>query len=201
MRRFALIVGVSLFLVVTNHNLHAQDAKNGKIIFEQQCAQCHGAKGEVSEYGKAIKPFPAKDLRTNLLPDKEMRLTVKYGLYGRSMTGFVNPTVDPKTRIIESKLTDKEIADVIAYIRTLSYTPDILHGKALFDKTCSNCHVDPKGRKLSHANNLEKSMLSREEMLDVIRYGRHEKPMIARRDNLTNVDIVDIISYVLSIRK
>ena len=71
----------------------------------------------------------------------------------------------------------------------------------LFDKTCSNCHVDPKGRKLSHAKNLEKSMLSREEMLDVIRYGRHEKPMIARRDNLTNVDIVDIISYVLSIRK
>ena len=103
MRRFALIVGVSLFLVVTNHNLHAQDAKNGKIIFEQQCAQCHGAKGEVSEYGKAIKPFPAKDLRTNLLPDKEMRLTVKYGLYGRSMTGFVNPTVDPKTRIIEKQ--------------------------------------------------------------------------------------------------
>ncbi|MCP3678646.1 MAG: c-type cytochrome [Deltaproteobacteria bacterium] len=201
MKQFALIVGVSLFLVVTSHNLHAQDAKNGKIIFEQKCAQCHGAKGEVSVYGKAIRPFPTKDLRTNLLSDKEMRLIVKYGLYGRSMTGFVNLTLDPETRKIKKKLTYKEISDVIAYIRTLSYTPDILHGKTLFVKACHNCHMDPQGRELSQANDLEKSKLSREELVDVIKYGKHLKPMIAVRVNLTNVDIADIISYVLSIRK
>ena len=61
--------------------------------------------------------------------------------------------------------------------------------------------MDPEGRKLSHAKNLEKSVLSREEMVELIRYGRHEKPMLARRDNMTNVDIADIISYILSIRE
>jgi cytochrome c oxidase cbb3-type subunit 3 len=201
MKRFALIVGIFLFLIVTSHDIHAHDTKAGKKIYKQRCAHCHGEKGEVSEYGKAIKPFPAKDLRTNLLSDKELRLTVKYGLYGRSMTGFSTTAVDPKTRIMDKKLTDKELDDVIAYIRTLPYTPDIWHGKALLKKVCSPCHVDPEGKELTHAVNLKKSVLSREEMAEIIRYGRHEKPMIARRDVLTNVETADIISYILSIRE
>jgi len=201
MKRFALIFGISLFLMGTIHDLHAKDTKGGKKIYEKRCAQCHGMKGEVSEYGMALKPFPAKDLRTNLLPDDEMKLTVKYGLYGRSMPGYANTTVDPKTRAIEKKLSDKDVADVIAYIRTLPYKPDIWHGKALFAKVCSACHVDPEGMELSGAINLKKSELSKEEMAKVIRYGRHKKPMVARRDHMTNVDIADIISYLLSIRK
>jgi mono/diheme cytochrome c family protein len=203
MKRFALIVGMSLslLLIINNHDLYAQDAKVGKKIYKQRCAQCHGKKGEVSDYGKALKPFPAKDLRTNLLPDKEMRLTVKYGLYGRSMPGFANTTVDPTTREIEQKLTDEDVANVIAYIRTLPYKPDIWHGKALFTKVCGPCHVDAKGKELSRSKDLKKSVLSREELAELIRYGRHNKPMIARRDIMTNVEIADIISYILSIRK
>jgi mono/diheme cytochrome c family protein len=201
MKRLALIVGISLFLIAAHHDLHAHDVKAGKKLYKQRCAHCHGMKGEVSEYGNNLKPFPAKDLRTNLLPDKEMKLTIKYGLYGRSMPGFSNTAVDPKTRAIEKKLTDDDVDDLMLYIRTLSYTPDIWHGKAVFKKVCTPCHVDPEGKKLTHASNLKKSTLSREEIAEVIRYGRHNKPMIARRDVLTNVDIADILSYVLSIRE
>ncbi len=205
MKKFALIVGMalSLLLIINNHDLYALDAdtKAGKKIYKQRCTHCHGEKGEVSDYGKKLKPFPAKDLRTNLLPDKEMLLTVKYGLYGRSMPGFANTTVDPKTRAIEEKLTDEDVTNVIAYIRTLSYTPDIWHGKDLYAKVCSPCHTDTKGKKLSRSKDLKKSALSKEEMAELIRYGKHNKPMIARRDIMTNVEIADIISYLMSIRE
>jgi cytochrome c oxidase cbb3-type subunit 3 len=188
MKRLALIVGLSLFFIVTTHDLHAQSAENGKTVYQQQCVKCHGMKGEVSKYGKTLKPFPAKDLRSNLLSDKELRLIIKYGLYGRAMAEQKN------------KLTDKDIKDVIAYIRTLPYAPDIKHGKERFVSVCGPCHVNKKGMKLSGAVKLEKSALSGKEMAEVIRYGRHERPMLARKDSLSNVDIADILSYLLSIR-
>ncbi len=189
MKRFALIVGISLFLIVTNHDVYAQDVKNGKIIFEKRCVKCHGEKGEVSEYGKAIKPFPAKDLRTNLLLDKEMRNVIQHGLYGTSMTGK------------RDVLTKKDLTDVMAYIRTLSYLPDIKQGKELFLEVCGACHVSKEGMELSGAINLKKSVLSRNEMAEVIRHGRYESAMLERRDSITNVDIADIISYLLFIRE
>jgi mono/diheme cytochrome c family protein len=190
MKRLALIVGIFLFLLVANHDVHARDVKKGKATYEKKCAQCHGMKGEVSEYGMSLMPFPAKDLRTNLLIHKEMWSVIKYGLYRRAMTG------------VKDEYTDEEIADIIAYIRTLPYTPDLENGKRKFFKICAPCHEKgSKGMKLSHAMNLEESILTKKEMAEVIRFGRHESPMFERRDNMTNVDIADVIGYLLAIRK
>jgi len=191
MKRLALIAGITLLFFATTHDLHASSssASKGKTVYEKNCAACHGVRGEVSEHGKKLKPFPAKDLRTNLLSDKELKYIVKYGIYGRAMKGQ------------EKKLSEKDIKNVIAYIRTMDYKPDIKRGKKRFETVCGPCHVNPKGRELTKAFELNKSKLSKEEMAEVIRYGRHERPMLARRDSLSNVDIADILGYLMSTRK
>ncbi|MFQ5814457.1 MAG: c-type cytochrome, partial [Anaerolineae bacterium] len=73
------------------------DAANGAEIFASTCAACHGADGEGTAIGPALK-------RAELLAkgDDFLRATTREGISGTSMVAF------------EGRLTDQEIADVIA---------------------------------------------------------------------------------------
>ncbi|MGR3318475.1 MAG: c-type cytochrome, partial [Candidatus Anammoxibacter sp.] len=141
-------------------SLFAQDASNGKVIFEKRCYYCHGLKGGGD--GPVIprldpKPRNFKDahfkFRTtpfNTLPtEDDLFRTISEGIPGTAMPFF------------KTLLSDSKRRDVIAYIKTFSdrwqsegpgtpinigsepaVTPDtIKHGEEVFKKAkCFVCH-------------------------------------------------------------
>ena len=168
------------------------DIRNGKRIFLKYCAKCHAKDGTVSKYGRSIKPYPARNLRTNRLfiAPAELRIIIKYGVYGREMPRW------------EKVLTDKEIIDVAAYIRTFTYKPDIEAGKRFFMKRCAGCHLKGgPGKKLFRAPDLDMSPLGRIGMARVVRFGRHGTMMTTKTRLFKNTDLADVIEYLQSIKK
>ncbi len=90
------------------------DATAGKAKFDSTCAACHGpdAKG---------LPGLGKDLTTSTfakgLPDAELILFVTKG---RDPSDPLNTTgVQMPPRVGNPALTDQDLADIIAYVRTL----------------------------------------------------------------------------------
>ncbi|HEV2387416.1 MAG TPA: cytochrome c [Candidatus Acidoferrales bacterium] len=86
----------------------AGDAKNGKAVYTKHCATCHAADGNgkaaVAKMMKAtIPPLCAKEVQT--LTDAEIAKQIKGG------KGKMQPV---------KGLSEKEIADVIAYVRTFA---------------------------------------------------------------------------------
>lgn len=190
MKRFFLIVVVMMLIVIPK--IPAASGADGKQIFKNYCAKCHAEDGSVSEYGRNIKPKPARDLRTNRLfvAPRELPIIIKYGVYGRGM---------PKW---EDVLNEEEIRAVAEYVRTLKYSPDIKTGEILFKEKCFACHgKDGPAKKLFNAPDLDMSPLQAFDMGRIIRYGRHGTIMSPKEDLLTNPMIADIIEYLQSIKK
>jgi mono/diheme cytochrome c family protein len=87
----------------------AGDARRGTSLYAQFCAGCHGNKGEGFE-GPAL----ANPVLLSAATDRYLFETTRRGRPGTSMEGFsVSTTVRPA-------LSDAEIADVVAFIRTWS---------------------------------------------------------------------------------
>lgn len=163
--------------------------QRGKDIYTEQCLRCHGMDGAPTPLGLKQKPFPAKDLRPNhLLPNAELKMIIKYGLFMRAM---------------EAKpLSDNDIDAVIAYIRTINYKPDSVNGKKRFLEVCAICHGnDVKGKSNIGTPNMHESKLSDVEMARIIRMGKHNTPMTPKRDALNNTEIADVIAYFMTLRK
>lgn len=191
MRKYVLFI-LAVLLVMGAYGTSSADVVNGERIFNKYCAKCHGEDGSVSKYGKAIKPYSARDLRTNRLfiAPAELLTIIKYGLYGREMKGW------------KSKLTDSEIIDVAEFVRTLKYKPDIEAGKKFFDLRCASCHLkEGPAKKLFKAPDLDMSPLGHLEMARVIRFGRHGTMMNPKRDIYRNPDLANVIEYLQSIKK
>lgn len=188
----ALVAGITFGGQTTG--AYAEDAnaalvQRGKDIYHEQCLRCHNMDGSPSEVGLKMKPFPAKDLRPNhLLPNAELKMIIKYGLYMRAM---------------EAKpLSDSDIDAVIAYLRTMNYKTDVPHGKKRFLEVCAICHGnDAKGKSNIGTPNLHDSKLSDVEMARIIRMGKHNTPMTPKRDALSNTEIADVIAYFMTLRK
>ncbi|MFQ5480016.1 MAG: c-type cytochrome [Thermodesulfobacteriota bacterium] len=193
MKKFMLIIlSLTLMLVAGSYGTASADLQNGERIFKKYCAKCHAKDGTVSEYGRHIKPHPARNLTTNRLfiAPTELRVIIKYGVYGREMKSWQNV------------LSDKGIVDVASYVRTFTYKPDLAAGKAFFQKRCSSCH-DPKGsgKKIFHAPDLDMSSLGPVGMARVVRFGRHGTMMSVKTDLFKNTDLADVIGYLQSIKK
>ena len=113
---FTIII---FFILCFNINVFAQDANNGKVIFEKRCYYCHGFKGGGD--GPVVprldpKPRNFQDahfkFRTtpfNTLPTEDDLLrTINKGIPGTAMPFF------------NTLLSEKEIRDVIEYIKTFN---------------------------------------------------------------------------------
>lgn len=88
------------------------DPQLGKVWFEEICSTCHGMKGDgyiAGGTGTAI----GKSGFLNKASDGFIRTTIKYGRSNTRMRGFSG--VDGI-----ANLTDKEIDDIIVYMRTLA---------------------------------------------------------------------------------
>ena len=163
----------------------ASDILDGKALYQANCAQCHGASGEVSKYGKTLKPFPARNHRAiaKLIGRDEMRRIITYGIEGTAMT--------PK----KYKLGALEIEAVI------DYTPDLANGKKRFGVVCVSCHgKDGRAQTGVGAKNLVYTKLNLTQIVHTMRYGRSGTLMTSKRHQLSNTDIADVASYVYSLR-
>src|SRR5215470_18351356 len=97
----------------------ATAAHPGKAVYERHCATCHGATGAADGPGAAalaIKPPPLTNGRLlNPLSDEFLATIVRDG------AGAVG--LAPQMPGFGRLLTDREIRDVVAYVRTLAQPP------------------------------------------------------------------------------
>ena len=98
--------------------LYAQptgDTKKGEEIYVEKCTLCHGAQGAGWDWSKKVEtpPVPVPDL-AKTAPDRSDQFLFDIIKGGSEAVG--------KTRLMPPfsfLLSDKEIWDVVAYIRTL----------------------------------------------------------------------------------
>jgi putative heme-binding domain-containing protein len=110
------------------------DLEDGKRQFDQNCSTCHGVDAGGQE-GPDLHGVPDR------LGDAAVQGIIRRGIPGTAMPGFAT-------------VTDKQAADVVAYLRTLSGTGkpekaigDPQNGEALYNSSgCSACHmIDGQG--------------------------------------------------------
>ena len=90
------------------------DAANGEAIFGRNCIACHGAAGVgISGLGK---PMPGNTFIASL-SDTELIAFIKAGRSPDHPDNTTGANMPPKGG--DSSLTDQDLADVVAYIRTL----------------------------------------------------------------------------------
>ncbi|HXH71964.1 MAG TPA: c-type cytochrome [Mariprofundaceae bacterium] len=186
-------LGAILALILVPAALHAEDMENydGKSLFEANCAMCHGKDGSVSDYGKKLKPFPARNLRAvaPFVERDELRRIITNGVEGTAMT--------PKKYILDPL----QVEAVIDYIKSFTYTPNLANGEKRFKAVCSQCHgMDGRAETGIGAKNLVYTKLDLSGIIHTMRYGRPNTLMTSKRHQLTNMDINDIAHYVYSLR-
>ena len=106
------------------------DPEQGKRLFAQNCSSCHGADAGGGD-GPNLRGVPAR------LGDSTVQRIVRTGISGTAMPG-------------SSTVSDKEAANIVAYLRTLGSTMttpseatgDPQKGEALYNSSgCSACHM------------------------------------------------------------
>ena len=112
-----IFAGIIIIMVSVGQSISvsAQDfpgePKNGKIIYSENCMRCHGPKGDGNgEEGQylVVKPANFHSAKSITKMDSELFTIIKFGLLFSPMHGWGD------------RLSDQEIADVIAYIRFLA---------------------------------------------------------------------------------
>ena len=105
------------------------DPEQGKRLFEQNCSACHGADASGGD-GPNLRGVPAR------MGDPVVQGIVRRGIPGTAMPG-------------SSTVSEKEAANIVAYLRTLDSptspgitTGDPKKGEALYNSGgCSACHM------------------------------------------------------------
>jgi len=90
----------------------AGSADNGKPIYSAQCVVCHGKTGDGNgPVGKTLNPKPKSFAAGNLAPDDQLFKVIKLGGKANGLS---------KDMDAYPALSDQQIWDVIAYIKTLA---------------------------------------------------------------------------------
>ena len=109
MKRFLVCVGVVVLIAgVCGSAVAAGDAKAGKVVYTRSCQKCHGLDG-------AGMPAIAKALKVEM---KALGSEEAQKLTDEEMTKIIKEGKGKMVKI--SALTDKDVADVVAYVRTFA---------------------------------------------------------------------------------
>ncbi|MBI5375734.1 MAG: c-type cytochrome [Candidatus Schekmanbacteria bacterium] len=186
------------------------DAQFGKERFERVCGQCHGRSGE-----GGIGPAIGKSGFLNSVTDGFIEAMAVRGRDGTEMRSFTGTSA---TGDELARLEEKELANIIAYLRRSAVLTDPkpkllvgtpITGKMLFERNCAQCHGE-EGRnsfapELGNAKFL--AAASDSYLQATMALGRHQtlmKPMIRGGSGvveLTSHEVNDIISYLRTLNK
>jgi mono/diheme cytochrome c family protein len=99
----------------------------GQVIFETNCAACHGKAGDGSGFPGAANFTDANFVRSTT--PAQFFQAIRDGLMGGKMPAW------------GGKLSEVEIWDVLYYERSLATSPQqVARGEALFAENCTTCH-------------------------------------------------------------
>ncbi len=158
---------------------------NGAQVYASTCAACHGSEGEGTAIGTALN-------RVELLAkgDDFLRATTSEGIAGTSMVAF------------EDRLTDQEIADVIALIHSWSQGApvegDAANGAQVYASSCAACHgSDGEGTSIGPALNRVELLAKGDNFLRATTSeGIAGTSMVAFEDRLTDQEIADVNAFI-----
>lgn len=104
-----ILVGLSLTLSTTGFGANG-DPQKGKQVFQQFCQACHGPQGKGNgPLSMTLKPPPA-NLTGDMVkakPDSELLNVIRKGKAGTQMPAW------------EKQLSEQQMLDVVAYVRSL----------------------------------------------------------------------------------
>ncbi len=173
----------------------AERVQRGRLIYEQQCANCHGAQGEGGM-------GPALNNRTLL------KNTLDSVFFSIIRSGVPNTQMPAWSVDYGGPLTDEEVRDLVAFIRAweptapevtpVTFQPDPVRGALLFANTCAICHGENgSGGTAPALNNPERlQALDNDWYRNVIRYGRPAKGMPTWGTILAPGQIEDVIALI-----
>ena len=129
-RRFATVLGNEARLELPSSAL---DVAEGKAIYAQRCASCHGATGfGDGPAGRGLNPAPPAIGTAELMHGQSPGLTyrvVSVGIAGTPMVGYAGT------------LTPQQRWNVVAYVGSLRATEaQRLEGEGLYTQRCASCH-------------------------------------------------------------
>ena len=195
-RRFAAILGSEAKLELPVQTL---DLAEGKGIFRQNCASCHGASGlGDGPAGAKMTPHPpaigtAAQMRE--VSPALMYRVMSVGIAGTPMAGF------------GSSLTSAQRWNVVAYVNSLRAShAQQLEGEGLFTQRCASCHGVLGGSDGTLARSLTKLPPeigavayqvehSDEQLAAFVRNGIAGSAMPPSRD-LSDAQVASVVAYI-----
>lgn len=141
LRSFAWVAAILLAVtpgVLAQHEVTADDVREGERLFASTCTGCHGAEGD-GVFGVDL----GRGQFRNSTSDEDLTRTIRNGLPGTGMP--------------PSNFSDAQAALLVAYLRSRVSTPialvpgDAVRGKAIFEGKgkCATCHrVDGSGSRV-----------------------------------------------------
>ncbi len=158
----------------------APDLKNGASIYAQECTPCHGSQGlgdgsmsaQLASQNITV-PALGSPQTANAAKPSDWFLMVTKG----NMQSFMPP--------FESKLSEQERWDVVAYALSLSTTSEqVNQGEQLFKKNCADCSTD------AFTDQGKMATLSRDDLVKTLSEGGDGIPALGEKlsqDELTAV--------------
>jgi cytochrome c oxidase cbb3-type subunit 3 len=203
--RFALACVVLLWCCMLSTGVQA--APKGKLLYERNCAACHGSDGD----GGVGVPLSLESFLSSV-PDQYLQRTIRHGRPGRVMPAFPN-------------LSDAQVDALVAYMRAWSDKPyvqpekvtisgDAEHGKQIFASHCAQCHGESgtggKGTGVTFSRKRDFPIIapalnnpgflasaSDQMIYDTIVFGREGTPMTSMLvAGLSDQDIKDVVVYI-----
>ena len=197
--RFAAILGSEAKLELPSQPL---DLAQGRAIFTQSCASCHGTSGlGDGPAGLKLTPHPPAIGTTALMNGVSPSLmyrVMSVGISGTPMVGF------------SSVLTSAQRWNVVAYINSLRAThAQQLEGEGLFTQRCASCHGVVGASDGALARSLTKLPpeigtvawqveRSDEQIAKVVHDGIASSAMPPSRD-LTTEQVASVVAYIRSL--
>jgi cytochrome c oxidase cbb3-type subunit 3 len=113
---------------------------NGKKLYLTYCFTCHGKTGKGDGYAASYQAVQPRDLTNNIYMSTRTDQDLFDAISGGG-AAFHGSIVMPAWK---ESLSEEQIWDLVAYIRTLHYKPpfkgDATRGAALYNRYCWTCH-------------------------------------------------------------